>query len=134
MIRLHKRFALVLFALILTAFSLTPRLSAEDHVVPQTSLHQALMNAARTRRRNIAQVEGFFAAKPVQKALQKSGLNIRQVRSAVPTLNDRELAQLARRTRKVQNDFAAGALSNERLTYIVIAMATAIVVILIFEA
>jgi len=49
----------------------------------------------------------------------------------VSTLSADELANLAARTRKIQNDFAAGALNNEQLTYIVIAIGTALLVILI---
>ncbi len=59
---------------------------------------------------------------------------MKQVQQAIPTLSDQELAQLARQTDRIQNDFAAGALSNEQLTYIIIALATAVVVILILKA
>jgi hypothetical protein len=45
-------------------------------------------------------------------------------------LDDGELARLADRTRSIDNDLKAGALSNEHLTYIVIALATAVIVIL----
>ncbi|MGH9378236.1 MAG: PA2779 family protein [Terriglobia bacterium] len=130
----YKRLALVLFALVLAFSLLPPQLSAEDHVIPQASLHQALVNASAARQKNIVQVKNFFSSKPVEGALKKGGLDVRQVRRAVPNLSDQELAQLATRTQRIQNDFAAGALSNERLTYIVIALATAVIVILIVEA
>lgn len=130
----YKKLVFALFALILAFALLPPQLSAEDHVIPQTSLHQALVNASVARQKQIAQVKSFFSSKPVASALKKGGVDLRQVQQAVPNLNDQELAQLATRTQKIQNDFAAGALSNERLTYIVIAIATAVIVILILKA
>lgn len=134
MSRSYKNLTLILFALFL-AFALLPsQLSAEDHVIPQSSLHQALVNASAARQKQIAQVKSFFSSRPVASALKKGGVDLRQVQQAVPNLSDQELAQLSARTQKLQNDFAAGALSNERLTYIVIALATALIVILILKA
>lgn len=134
MLRSYKTLAIV-FAACLMAFPIAPRqLSAQDHVVPPAELHQAMVNAAAARQQNIARVKSFFSSKPVAKALKKSGINLHQVQQAVPNLSNQELAELATRTQKIQNDFAAGSLSNERLTYIVIALATAVIVVLIFEA
>jgi len=44
------------------------------------------------------------------------------------------LARLASQTDKVQRDIAAGALTNTQITYIIIALATALLVTLIFVA
>ena len=41
-----------------------------------------------------------------------------------------ELAKLAQQTRHVQNDFAAGVLTNQQITYILIALATAVIVLI----
>src|SRR5579875_21623 len=79
-------------------------LSAQDHVVSTRGLHQALVKSSATRQTDISKIERFFSS------------------------------QLARQTDRIQNDFAAGALSNEQLTYIIIALATAVVVILILKA
>ena len=53
---------------------------------------------------------------------------------AIATLSPDELARLSARTTEIQNDFAAGALTNEQLTYIVIALATAVIVLIIVKA
>jgi hypothetical protein len=58
-------------------------------------------------------------------------LDYRKVDRAIATLSPDELAQLAAKTNALQKDFAAGALSNQELTYIVIALATAVIVLLI---
>jgi hypothetical protein len=52
----------------------------------------------------------------------------------VATLSPEELARLATKTNQIQTDFAAGALTNQQLTYIVIALGTAVLVLLIVAA
>jgi len=52
------------------------------------------------------------------------------VQKAVATLSPDELARLAARTNQIQRDFAAGSLTNEQLTYIVIAIGAAVIVLI----
>jgi hypothetical protein len=52
-----------------------------------------------------------------------------QVKTAVSTLNDAELAQLASRTDKAQANFAAGTLSDRDLIIILVAIAALILII-----
>lgn len=132
--RHYKRLLVVLLGLLLAIFFAAPRVRAEDHVVSSSVMRQALVHSTATRQNQIAQVEKFFSSPPAEKALKKGRIDLQQVQNAVPSLSNQELAQLAARTQKIQNNFAAGSLSNERLTYIVIALATAVIVILIFEA
>lgn len=131
---LYKRLWIVPFAVLPLILTAPAGLRAADHVVSESSMQQALVSASAARQKNVAQVEKFFSSRDARAALKKAHLSLRQVQNAVPSLDNQELAQLARRTQKVQNDFAAGSLSNERLTYIVIALATAVIIILIFEA
>jgi hypothetical protein len=49
-------------------------------------------------------------------------------------MSPEELARLAEKTNQIQNDFAAGSLTNQQLTYIVIALGTAVLVLLIVAA
>jgi hypothetical protein len=72
----------------------------------------------------------FFSSPQVRKALKGSSVEYRKIEKALPLLSDEELANLALRTQEIQRDLAAGALNNQQLTYIVIALATAVVVIL----
>jgi hypothetical protein len=57
-----------------------------------------------------------------------------KVRQAVSFLSDEELARLAARATRIENDFAAGALNNQQITYILIALATAVVILVIVAA
>jgi hypothetical protein len=105
-------------------------LSAEEHVVPAHQLRQRVVKASESRRANLAKVDRFFSSKPVRNTLEAAGIDRQQVRRTVELLSDTELQRLAAKAEKTQEDFAAGALNNEQLTYIVIALAAAVIVLI----
>jgi hypothetical protein len=127
---MHVRF--LVFTLIL-ALLFPQFLVAQTPLVSPDELHQALKSAAEIRQKNLHDVRAFFASKPAREALKTGKVDYKKVDRAVATLSPEELASLAQKTNRVQNDFAAGALTNEQLTYIVIALATAVIVLLIVE-
>ena len=108
--------------------------SAQDHVVSPTDLQKA--RAADTQKREINQekVEKFFTSDEAKKALKSAGIKEKKVLEAVGQLTDEELERLATRTDKIQSDFAAGALTNQEITYILIALATPVIIIVIVVA
>lgn len=106
----------------------------DEHVVPTAELHQAVRRTAQARQQNLAKVEKFLSQDAAQKALETAKVDPAKVQKAVASLNDDELARLASETDKVQKDISAGALTNEQLTYIIIALVTAVILILVFEA
>jgi hypothetical protein len=108
-----------------------PLLAAQNHVVSPAELQQATASVARTRQQNIAKVEKFFSSERAGKALKSAHLDPSQIKKAVPSLSDQELARLASRADKAQKDFAAGALTNQQITYILIALATAVIVLIL---
>jgi len=120
---------LMIFMLAGNAFALT-----DDHVVKASELHQCLLQASKARQANLEKAEGFFTTGRAKQAMQYSGVSPSKVVNALALLGDGELAQLAARVDKVNKDFAAGALSNQQLTYIVIALATAVIILVIVEA
>ena len=107
---------------------------AQAPVVSASELRQAIEAAAQTRQKNLNDVRSFFSNEPVQSALKAGKIDYKKVEKAVATLSPEELARLSAKTNQLQQDFAAGALSNQELTYIVIALATAVLVILIVAA
>ncbi len=124
-----------LIALTLAALLLIPQeLLAQEHVVSPADLHNEMQAAAQARQKNVATIEKAFSAEPVKKALQTAKIDYSKVEKAIPLLTDEELARLASQAEKIQNDFAAGALSNQELTYIIIALATAVVILIIVKA
>src|SRR5215831_2883981 len=109
---------------------LTPQLlQAQSSVVQPSELKSALQKASSTRERNLAEVRSFFSSKPVRSVLSKTTMKPDQIKDAVAALSPDELAKLAQKTHKIQADFAAGSLNNQELTYIVIALAAAVLVL-----
>lgn len=104
--------------------------AAENHVVSPSELQQATLSAARTRQQNVARVEEFLSSRRARKALKSAHLDPIQIKTAVPTLSNQELARLASRADKAQKDFAAGALTNQQITYILIALGAAVIVLI----
>lgn len=109
-------------------------LQAQSSIVKPSELRDALKNEAGTRQKNLDQVKSFFGSEPVRKALSATAMDSSQIQRALSSLSPDEVAQLAARTQKIQSDFAAGSLTNEQLTYIVIALGTAVLVLLIVKA
>ena len=109
-------------------------LLAEDHVVSPPDLRKAAAVASQVREANLNKVEKFFSSVPAQKALKRADIDRSKVQRAVSTLSDEELSRLAQRTDQVQQEIAAGSLSNQDLTYIVIALAAAVFVLIIVAA
>jgi hypothetical protein len=112
-------------------FALPQNLVAEaaSHVVTPSELQQAVLKASTARQQNRDEVQQFFSSDKAQKALQAAHINPEQVKNAVSTLDDAELAQLASRVQKTQTDFAAGTLSDRDLIIILVAIAALILII-----
>ena len=111
-----------------------PDMMAQEHVVSSADLRRDLVAAAQVRQDNQAKVVRFFSSDQAKKALQSAGLSYEKIQKAVPQLGDEELVRLASLTDKVQHDFAAGALSNQEITYILIALGTAVIILVLVAA
>ena len=103
--------------------------ATRNHVVSPAELQQATASAARTRQQNIARVEKFLSSRQAEKALKSAHLDPVQVKKAVPALSNQELARLASRADKTQNDFAAGGLTHGQVTLIILATALVAVIL-----
>jgi hypothetical protein len=127
-----NEFARVVVACFLAAlFAVPPNLLAQSavHVVNPTELQQALLDASRTRQRNLEQVQQFLSSDLAKKTLRSAHMDPEQVQKAVSSLNDAELARLAARTQKAQADFAAGNLTDRDLLLLLLAVAALILII-----
>ena len=122
------RAGLLASAFLIVSFAIPPSLRAQ-HVVRPTDIHKELVNATERRTQNREKVSELFSSKEAEKALKGAGMDPGQVKSAVAMLNDEELAQLAARSDKLRNDFAAGAFSNRELLIIIVVIAAIILVI-----
>jgi hypothetical protein len=131
---------LVCFAMILIpaaapdAVAAATRSKTPQHAVSLVELEKDVAASAARRQANQVKVEKFFATPQAREAMKKAGLSYEVIQRAVPQLPQDELARLAARADKAQKQFEAGALTNQQLTYIIIALATAVIVILILKA
>lgn len=122
------RVGLLLSGFLVFSVAVPPSLRAQ-HVLSPTDIQKELVNATETRIKNREKVTELFSSKAAQKALKGAGMDPGQVKIAVATLNDAELAQLAARSDKLHEDFAAGKISNRDLLFIIVGIAVLILII-----
>ena len=122
---------IVLSLLIPVLLVLPTVLPAQDHVVPPAELREAIVTASEKRQRDLGTVREFFGSEAAKEVLGTARMDLHRVENAVATLDNAELAALAARAAQVQKDFAAGQLTNQQLTYIVIALAAAVLVLVL---
>jgi hypothetical protein len=102
---------------------------AAEHLVSPSELDKSAVDRTAHRDRNIDTLNRFFSSPKAQDALQSAHMNPQQVKSAVSTLSDQELAQLASRANKAEMDFAAGNLTDHDLLIILICIAALVLII-----
>lgn len=110
-------------------FAFPSNLAAQAHVVSPADLQKETMAASQVRQRNLQTVTQFLSSPRAQKALRSAHMDPAQVKTAVSTLSDQELAQLASRSANAQADFAAGRIDDRDLLIILVAIAALILII-----
>jgi hypothetical protein len=116
---------------LVTIFAIPQNLLAQatEHVVSSAELQKAAVEASRARQQNLETLKAFFSSEKARQALKSAHVDPEQVKNAVASLSDAELAQLASRVDKAQADFAAGTLSDRDLIIILVAIAALILII-----
>lgn len=110
-------------------FAFPSNLAAQAHVVSPADLQKETVAASQVRQRNLQTVTQFLSSPRAQKALRSAHMDPTQVKTAVSTLSDQELAQLASRSANAQADFAAGRIDDRDLLIILVAIAALILII-----
>lgn len=103
----------------------------EDHLVSSNMLQQQLADSAAARRKNVETITNFLNTPAAEQAMREAHFDSVQVRTAIPSLSDQELATLAARSTDAQQKFAAGRLTRPELAIVVIALVVLIVVIIV---
>lgn len=117
-------------AVALVAFFLPPAdLLAQGHVVTPADLQKEVVTASQARQHNLEAVQQFLSTPTAEKAMRSAQVDPRQVKTAVSTLSDQELARLAARADKAQADFAAGRIEERDLILIILAIVVLVLVI-----
>lgn len=114
-------------------FAISPGLFAQDHVVSPADLQQEMVKATQVRQHNMDTLQQFISTPAAEQAIKSAKLDPQQIKSAVSTLSDEDLAQLSSRAEKAQADFAAGRLSDRDLIIITLAIVLVIVLIVAFH-
>ena len=124
--------ALTLAVLSLLAFTPTARAQnspVADHLVTSQALQQQVQSASAARQQNIDTLTKFLSTPQAETAMKDHHINPVQVRTAIPTLSNQELASLAARASHAQQQFAAGFLGIGMLLVIIIAIVVVIILI-----
>jgi hypothetical protein len=98
-------------------------------VVSPADLHKEAVAVSQARQHNLDSIQHLLSTPAAEKALKSAKMNTQQVKTAVATLNDQELAQLASRADKAQADFYAGTLSERDLILIILGIAVLVLII-----
>jgi hypothetical protein len=102
---------------------------AQSHVVSPADLQKEAIAASQVRQHNLDSVQRLLSTPAAEKALKSAKMDTQQVKTAVSTLNDQEVAQLAAKADKAQADFAAGNLSERDLILIILGIAILVLII-----
>ena len=121
-----------LFAFLATAPALRAQpSSSNEHLVSPTQLQEQVQTASATREANIDNLTHFLSTPTAEKAMRDAKFDPAQVKTAIPTLSDQELASLSQRATQAQQDFAAGTLSNQTLLIIILVLVAVILIAVI---
>lgn len=96
------------------------RAQDKQHVVSLSDLQKDAAQPAETRQSNEAAVRTILSSDPGKRALKSAGVDYLKVDKAIGQLSDEDVAKLAERSRKAQNDFAAGRISDRDLMWIIV--------------
>ena len=117
--------------LVLLMFHQPTALLSQDRVVSPAELRHAIELSAEKRHNDAKSVRDFFSTEKVKTTLDAARLDAQKIEKAVSVLDDDELSQLAARVQAAQKEMVGGSLTNEQLTYIVIALAAAVLVLVL---
>jgi hypothetical protein len=126
---LRQSVRVVTAGILVALFAFPIGLLAQSHVVNPSEIQNQMVTATQERQHNADAVRQFLSSPKAEKALKSARIDPEQVKTAVSTLSDAELAQLASRAEKAQADFAAGTLSDRDLILIILAVAILVLLI-----
>ena len=97
--------------------------------VSMDELQKEMAASTQTRQQNRETIANLLSAPEVEKSLRAAHINVEQVKGAISSLSDEDLAKLAARAQSAQNDLAAGTLGERDLLLILVGIAVVILII-----
>ena len=102
---------------------------AAQHIVSPSDLQKAVVNVSQARQQNLDTLNNFLSTDKAKQAMESARIDPQQVKKAVAGLSDEDLANLASRAQKAQDDFAAGSIGDRDLLIILVCIAALILII-----
>ncbi len=121
--RLFAAFVLV------AVVALSAQAFAQDHVASTADLQKQAAASAATRQQQVESLQKAFSSPKVESALKAAKMDPAQIRTAVSSLSDADLAKLSARSSQAQQDFAGGRMDDRDLLLILVAIAALILII-----
>ncbi len=120
---------------LVSMFLAVPIARADDHLVPRGAVNQRLEDAATTRARDFARVEGVLASPRASRAAAIAGVDLNRVRASLPQLSDADLRDLSQRAAALGSDPVAGHYdeAEDALVFIIVVSAAALVLIAVAD-
>ena len=106
-----------------------PCLPAANAPVALEEMQKEMAAASQARQHNRETLGNLLSTPQAQEALQIAHVDVQQVKSAIASLSDEDLAKLAARADNAQRDLAAGDLSQRDLLLILVGIAVIILII-----
>lgn len=106
----------------------TPNTNQDTHLVSPAQLDQQVQASTATRQKQIGNLTQFLSTPTAEKAMKDAKIDPIQVKTAIPSLSDSELADLSARADHAQHDFAAGLLGTTTLLLIILILVVIILV------
>ncbi|MGB9032120.1 MAG: hypothetical protein WCC27_18495 [Acidobacteriaceae bacterium] len=103
----------------------------DTHLVTALQLQQQVQESTATRQKEIQNLTQFLSTPTAEKAMKDAKIDPAQVKTAIPSLSDAELADLSARADHAQHDFAAGMLSTTTLLLIILVLVAVILIAVI---
>jgi hypothetical protein len=103
---------------------------AEDHLVSREAARDRVLDAAAQRAHSLATLDAALSTPRAADAAAAVGADTAQLRAALPTLTDAEIADLATRAQALQSDPVAG-LDDDIKTLLIIFLVVAIVILVL---
>ena len=94
-------------------------------------MQQQLQDSSAERQKNIENLNNLLSTTQAEKVMRDRHIDAQQVRNAIPTLSDKELADLGARASHAQQDFAAGHLGPSLFTLIIVVIIVIIIVAIV---
>ncbi|MGC1462485.1 MAG: hypothetical protein WA802_09810 [Terracidiphilus sp.] len=101
----------------------------QDHIVSPQEMQQRLDSSYAARQREIGTLTALVSSPAAERAIKAAHINPEQVRTAIPTLSDEELANLSTRAADAQQKFSAGSMTNDELLIVILIVAIVVIVV-----